>query len=48
MLKASRAAALRDSEKFVCSKVVRETWVKVKENWRDNPNFIRSQGYNEE
>ena len=30
------------------TKVDMETWVKVKENWRDNPNYIRSQGYNEE
>ena len=30
------------------TKVYMETWVKVKENWRDNPTFIRSQGYTEE
>ena len=25
-----------------------ETWVKVKENWRDNVNFIRARGYDEQ
>ena len=37
----------QDIEKFMGTKVYMETWVKVKENWRDNVNFIRSQGYNE-
>ena len=48
MLKRISSAARRDIEKFMGTKVYMETWVKVKENWRDNPNFIRSQGYNEE
>ena len=37
--------ARQDIEKFMGTKVYMETWVKVKENWRDNQNFIRSQGY---
>ena len=32
---------------FGC-KVFLETWVKVKENWRDNTNYIREFGYVEE
>ena len=45
MLKRISSAARRDIEKFMGTKVFLQTWVKVKENWRDNPNFIRSQGY---
>ena len=48
MLKRISSAARRDIEKFMGMKVFLQTWVKGKENWRDNPNFIRSQGYNEE
>ncbi len=48
MLKRISSAARRDIEKFMGTKVYMETWVKVKANWRDNVNFIRSQGYNEE
>ena len=48
MLKRISSQARRDIEKFMGTKVYMETWVKVKENWRDNPNFIRSQGYTEE
>ena len=48
MLKRISSAARRDIEKFMGTKVFLQTWVKVKENWRDNPNFIRSQGYNED
>ena len=48
MLKRISSQARRDIEKFMGTKVYMETWVKVKENWRDNPNFIRSQGYNED
>ena len=48
MLKRISSAARRDIEKFMGTKVFLQTWVKVKENWRDNPNFIRSQGYTEE
>ena len=48
MLKRISSLARRDIEKFMGAKVYMETWVKVKENWRDNVNFIRSQGYNEQ
>ena len=48
MLKRISTLARQDIEKFMGTKVYLETWVKVKENWRDNVNFIRSQGYNEE
>ena len=48
MLKRISTLARQDIEKFMGAKVYMETWVKVKENWRDNVNFIRSQGYNEQ
>ena len=48
MLKKISTEARRDIERFMGTKVYLETWVKVKENWRDNVNFIRSQGYNEQ
>ena len=48
MLKRISSLARHDIEKFMGTQVYMETWVKVKENWRDNPNFIRSQGYEEE
>ena len=48
MLKKIGELARADIEAFMGTKVFLQTWVKVKENWRDNPNFIRSQGYNEE
>ena len=48
MMKRISTLARQDIEKFMGTKVYMETWVKVKENWRDNPNFIRSQAYNEE
>jgi len=35
----------KDMERFMGAKVYLETWVKVKENWRDNVNYIRSFGY---
>ena len=48
MMKRISTLARQDIEKFMGAKVYLESWVKVKENWRDNVNFIRSQGYNEE
>ena len=48
MMKKISSLARQDIEKFMGTKVYMETWVKVKENWRDNVNFIRSQGFNEE
>ena len=47
MLKKISTLARQDIEKFMGTQVYMETWVKVKENWRDNVNFIRSQGYSE-
>ena len=47
MIKRISSQARQDIEKFMGAKVYKETWVKVKENWRDNMNFIRSQGYDE-
>ena len=48
MLKRISSQARRDIEKFMGAKVYMETWVKVKENWRDNVNFIRARGYDEQ
>ncbi len=47
-MKKISSLARRDIERFMGTKVYMETWVKVKENWRDNMNFIRSQGYDEQ
>ncbi len=48
MLKRISTDARRDIERFMGTKVFLQTWVKVKENWRDNMNYIRSFGYDEE
>ncbi len=48
MLKKISTMARQDVERFMGTKVYLETWVKVKENWRDNPNLIRNFGYREE
>ena len=48
MMKKISTLARRDIEKFMGTQVYLQTWVKVKENWRDNPNFIRMQGYRED
>ena len=48
MLKKISTEARRDIERFMGTKVYLETWVKVKENWRDNMNYIRSFGYDEQ
>ena len=48
MMKKISTMARHDIEKFMGTQVYLETWVKVKENWRDNPNFIRMQGFTEE
>ena len=45
MLKKISTMARHDIEKFMGTKVYLETWVKVKENWRDNMNYVRSFGY---
>ena len=48
MLKKISTLARKDIEAFMGAKVFLETWVKVKENWRDNLNFIRDVGYRDE
>ena len=48
MLKKISTLARHDMEKFMGTKVYLETWVKVKENWRDNVNYVRSFGYNDD
>ena len=48
MLKKISSLARHDMEKFMGTKVYLETWVKVKENWRDNVNYVRSFGYRDE
>lgn len=46
-LKQISTSARKDMEHFMGAKVYLQTWVKVKENWRDNANFIRNFGYTE-
>ena len=48
MLKKIGALARQDIEKFMGTKVFLQTWVKVKENWRDNVNLIKNFGYRDE
>ncbi|MBQ2840650.1 MAG: GTPase Era [Oscillospiraceae bacterium] len=45
MLKKIGEHARRDIERFMGTKVFLETWVKVKENWRDNDVLIKNFGY---
>ncbi|MCD7946726.1 MAG: GTPase Era [Oscillospiraceae bacterium] len=48
MLKKIGAMAREDIERFMGTKVFLQTWVKVKENWRDNANLIKNFGYRDE
>ena len=48
MLKKVSTQAREDMEAFMGAKVYLETWVKVKENWRDNPAAIQNFGYTKE
>ena len=48
MLKKISSLAREDMERFMGAKVFLETWVKVKENWRDNPGVLRTLGYRED
>ena len=48
MLKKISTLAREDMEKFMGAKIFLQTWVKVKENWRDNLNFVHSMGYRED
>ncbi len=45
MLKKISTLARNDCERFMGTKVFLQTWVKVKENWRDNQFLIRNFGY---
>ncbi len=48
MLKKIGQLARQDIERFMGTKVYLQTWVKVKENWRDNQAQIRNFGYESE
>ncbi len=48
MLKKISTQAREDMERFMGDKVYLETWVKVKENWRDDPAAIQNFGYTEQ
>ena len=47
MLKRVGELARKDIEAYMGTKVFLQTWVKVKENWRDNDVLIRNFGYTE-
>ena len=46
-IKKIASSARQEIEQFMGAKVYMETLVKVKENWRDNQNYIRGFGYTE-
>ena len=48
MLKKISTLARPDMERFMGTKVYLQTWVKVKENWRDNPAAIQNFGYHQD
>lgn len=48
MLKKISTQARKDIEAFMGTKVFLETWVKVKEKWRDNVNFVHDMGYKDQ
>ena len=48
MLKKVSSLARSDMERFLDAKVFLQTWVKVKQNWRDNINLIHNFGYRDE
>lgn len=47
MLKKISSMARADCERFMGTKIYLETWVKVREHWRDNPAQIRNFGFDE-
>ena len=47
MLKKIGEAARRDIERFMGTQVFLQTWVKVKENWRDSDMLLRNFGYSD-
>ena len=48
MLKKVSTLARQDMERFMGTRVYLQTWVKVKENWRDNPAAIQNFGYTQD
>ncbi len=48
MLKKIGSLAREDMEKFMGTKVFLQTWVKVKENWRDRDSLLKNFGYSED
>ena len=48
MLKKISTEARHDIERFMGAKVFLQTWVKVRENWRDNMNYVRAFGYRDQ
>jgi len=46
MLKKIGKFAREDIERFMGAKVFLQTWVKIKENWRDNKTMMKNFGYN--
>ncbi len=48
MLKKISTQARQDMEAFMGAKVYLETWVKVKESWRNDPTAIQNFGYTED
>ena len=48
MLKKISSQARADCERFMGTKVYLQTWIKVKENWRDSDYMIRNFGYSDQ
>ena len=48
MLKKIGRLSREDIEKFMGTKVYLQTWVKVKENWRDSANLLKNFGFKDE
>ena len=48
MLKKISTQARADCERFMGTKVYLQTWIKVKENWRDSDFLVRNFGYRQE
>ena len=48
MLKKVSSLARKDMERFMGTKVYLQTWVKVKENWRDSLAGVHNMGYRED
>lgn len=48
MLKKIGALAREDMEKFLDAKVFIQTWVKVKDNWRDSESLLRNFGFRDD